>query len=58
MRQTHAVELCWHCGQPMLRDATSPPAAAHVNCEFCDKEAAFIIYRHAVCFEHRKEIQP
>lgn len=55
------IELCPTCKQPMPRDAiTANPHAERgaqaLKCEFCDRDASFIIQKQAVCFEHRKSV--
>jgi hypothetical protein len=51
------ADLCPTCKQPIPREATTPDprGGAKLPCEFCGKRAAFIIRRHAVCFECREK---
>ena len=48
-------EICPTCKQPMPQEArtTNPRGGAKVQCEFCDKQAAFVIRGQATCYEHR-----
>jgi hypothetical protein len=50
------LELCPTCKQPMPREALSadPRGKMNLKCEFCSKQADFIIHKRAVCYECRE----
>jgi len=49
-------KICPTCKQPMPREAMTadPRKSAVLLCEFCDKQADFVIHKHAVCYQCRE----
>lgn len=48
------MKHCLTCKCEELPDAKCAPGAAKVQCEYCEKEASFIVKGSARCHEHRK----